>query len=655
MQGLFSALGANEVTTGMFVKKALFIDDAFARPTVSQFQPHLNALRGFLSDNEETKQWLDGEFGLSGSHTARSYFAPLVNDAGAILRFWQLRNSSPSGAALESVFTDLVEELSPHHSPLEAIDGILKGHGWEVRRSAVLPDVASVETDVALIVIDYQLSQDDHDLEARVQESIDFLKSVVEKAKNTPNAIHPFIILISSLPHLANRHAGDFRIGSSTPGGMFRFVRKLNVGQEFVGALESYYVKREELQKFRCLHIELERAVSVAGEQLSKHVTALELEDLATLYTAQLVTEKEPLSDYVGWLAGQLVMSSIQKSPTLAQKAMDLPDESYEILLGHCQPTQNLSNVFSEFSSVRPASGELIKSTRKNRDIRFGDIFVKKPRGKAGQLTLEEQPYYLVISQTCDLLQGKITNGQVLCVQGCGREVKSTEIDLLQATIRQMGVGGDFLIKNQDKYFQIAWAEKDLLTVDQKKLSKESGYDYVGRLNEIYALEVQHSALHSLGRIGVPVVPGYRVFFGMAEIRVYGNRGEEIAELRRSLNNSSVLCVLRNEKVGSVKLRLLFSGELRRWLHAELQALVGLASFPAGATKGAGDFITALSAGESYSLTGKAKGDEIEGFAIASSVNLIMKNLPQVAKNNPQPRVQLELSPSIHFAGDISG
>ncbi|MGR4041364.1 hypothetical protein [Pseudomonas sp. 910_21] len=637
----------------MSVKKALFIDDAFSQPTIAQFQPYLRALRSFLTENEETKQWLDENFGLSGSHNARAYFNPLISSAEEVLRFWALRKTSPAGIDLEEIFADLSEELSQHHSPLETISRILDDHGWSVTRSAVLPDTASVGVDVSLIVIDYQLSQSADDLEERVQESVNFLRSVVDAAKSVSNAIHPFIILISSLPNIAGRDSVDFRVGSSTPGGMFRFVRKLNASSEFLDAVESFYVKSEELQKFRCLHIELEKAVVAAGQQLSKQVSELELEDLATLYTAQLVTEKEPLSDYFGWMAGQLVMSSIQKNPALAERAMDLPDESYQILLGHCQPTQHLSGIFSEFSSVQSAAGELIKLEKKNRDVRFGDIYLRKPRARAGTAVSTEQPYYLVISQTCDLLQGKITNGQVLCVQGRGREVKPTEIDLLQTTIRQMGASGNFLIKSRDRYFQIAWAEKDLLTIEQKKLSRDSGYDYIGRLNEIYALEVQHSALHTLGRIGVPIVPGYRVFFGVADLKVFDKKGEEILALRRTLNNSSVLCVLRNEKISSVKLRLLFSGELQRWLNSEMQQLLTSEFFPAGSVKGVNEFLVALRQAEaSYSLIGKAKEEEIEGFRISSSVILVMNGLPQIVNGGAQARVQLELTPSIHFAGD---
>ncbi|WP_205588458.1 hypothetical protein, partial [Pseudomonas aeruginosa] len=100
-------------------------------------------------------------------------------------------------------------------------------------------------------------------------------------------------------------------------------------------------------------------------------------------------------------------------------------------------------------------------------------------------------------------------------------------------------------------------------------LSKEAGVSYIGRLNEIYALEVQHKALHQLGRIGVPIVPGYRVFFGGAEIRIFTAKGE-LGQFLHTLNNNSVLAILRCDKP---KQKLLFSLELHRWVRETLERI----------------------------------------------------------------------------------
>ncbi|WP_395601488.1 hypothetical protein AB4P97_19370 [Pseudomonas sp. A1230] len=662
------------MATRKLKRKALFIDDAFARPTVSDFQKQTVQLRRFLKDNVETRVWFDEQFGLDGEPSGRLYFEPLTSKPEEILRFWSIRNKSPSKNQLvKHVFSDLVEELSQHHKPLSKIERILKSKGWSVVKTPALPDLDLVETDVSLIIIDYLLSNEvPDDIEGKVAESIAFLKSVITRAKQEEGCTHPFVILISSLPNLAESDAYNFRKSSSTPGGFFRFVRKLTAEAEFSDAVDTFSLQEGELKKFRSVHVSLERAISSAAHNLLEQIEGLELEDLATLYTAQLVTEKEPLSDYLGWLSGQLLTASIQKDITLAEKSMDLPPESYEVLLGHCEPTQNVSNLFSDFSSVKPASGELFRNKNKQRQIRFGDLFVKlsskksNGSGKEAIVNAPDATFLMVISQTCDLLQGKITNGQVLCVQGSGRQVEPTEIELLRATIKQMGSDGDILIRNGEKFTQIEWGNKNLLTVDQKTLSKELGFSYLGRLNEIYALEVQHTALHQLGRIGVPIVPGYRVFFGAVEIRVFSAKSE-LSDYFVSLNNSSVLAVLRSEKIASsIKQRLLFSGELHRWLSDRLSEMLLKEGFPNGLIKNVTDISAALKSVESFSTLVKFKEGMIDGFSrepitelgedkvqsIPNGVLIVLKDLPRVEKNIPSPRVQITFLPSIQFHKD---
>ncbi|WP_431481482.1 hypothetical protein [Pseudomonas thivervalensis] len=656
------------MATRKLKKKALFIDDAFARPTVSDFQKQIVRLRRFLSDNEETKAWFDQEFGLAGQASNRMYFEPLTSRPEEILRFWSIRNKSPSKRLLvDQVFSSLVEELSQHHTPLSKIESILKRRGWHVIKTPSLPELDSVDSDVSLIVIDYLLSNEvPDDIDSKITESVAFLKSIVGRAKLIENGIHPFVILISSLPNLAANDAYNFRKCASTPGGFFRFVRKLTAEVEFADAVDTFSLQEGELQKFRNVHVSLEKAISTAASNLLEQIESLELEDLATLYTAQLVTEKEPLSDYLGWLSGQLLAASIQKNIALAERSMDLPAESYEVLLGHCEPTQNVSNLFSDFSSVMPASGELFRNRNKRRQIRFGDLFLISPSkigGKKGVVSISDQTFLMVISQTCDLLQGKITNGQVLCVQGSGRQVESTEIELLRATIKQMGSDGDILIRDGEKFAQIEWGNKNLLTVEQKTLSKEAGFSYLGRLNEIYALEVQHAALHQLGRIGVPIVPGYRVFFGAAEIRVFSPKNE-LSDFSVSLNNSSVLAVLRSEKSGgSIKQRLLFSGDLHRWLGSCLEEMLKKEGFPTSLTKNVTELSSALKGVESFSMFVKFKEGMVDGFlrepvaglgedkvqSMPSNIVMMLKDLPRVDKNIASPRVQITLLPSIQF------
>src|SRR6187402_2383774 len=117
----------------------------------------------------------------------------------------------------------------------------------------------------------------------------------------------------------------------------------------------------------------------------------------------------------VFWLCGQVLTNKLLKDAPVADSSDRLPPSSYKILLGHLGPTQGIPKLFTELSSVRTASGELKKQRTSERELRFGDVFAHvKPRAPAGT----PARYFLVVSQTCDLLQCKLENGQVLCIEG---------------------------------------------------------------------------------------------------------------------------------------------------------------------------------------------------------------------------------------------
>jgi hypothetical protein len=110
----------------------------------------------------------------------------------------------------------------------------------------------------------------------------------------------------------------------------------------------------------------------------------------------------------------------------------------------------------------------------------------------------------------------------------------------------------------------------NLITIEQTKLKKEQGLSYVGRLNEIYALEVQHNALNKLGRIGVPVKPGYSLVFGAVRLRVWGPKAEHAA-LAKSRDNKTVTAVLR--PLPKKQVAILLSSDIKQWLVEQLEQL----------------------------------------------------------------------------------
>lgn len=551
-------------------RKAVLIDDAYLRPSPEDLRKCLPSLRRFLRKTPEAKAWFDVTFGLSGGATDRGYFEPLLADPMSTLELWSRRADCPeSQRLLEEGIADVIADIGPLRLPLEQIEATLLSQGWELVRFGALPEMDMVPVDASLVVIDYVLtSETPEDMAAKVSESTQFLQNLVQRGLESERGL-PLIVLVSSRPSVEKGDAEAFRKAVGLHGGYFHFIRKMNVLQELGQRIDGFTAEVAELESYRRVHLALKDALQMACAALKADVDGMELQDLAALHVGHLIHEGESLSDYVGWMLGQALTVKLQESVTMADASGRLPPESHRVLLGHLEPTQGIPKLFSEASTVRTASGQRHKRTTGSRELRFGDIFVGKltKTGKKVDLT----QFRLVLSQTCDLLHNKITNGQVLCAEGHGTEVPNTEVELMRATLRQLDDKGSTLIRlDGDAYYQVRWNEANLITIEQTKLKKEQGFSYVGRLNEIYALEVQHNVLNKLGRIGVPIKPGYSLVFGAVRLRVWGPKGE-LAALAKSRDNKTVTAVLRPLPKNQVA--ILLSSDIKQWLVEQLDQL----------------------------------------------------------------------------------
>lgn len=552
--------------------KAIVIDDAYGLPTSKTLREHLPGLRSFLVRNSAAKSWFDATFDLTGKATVPTYFDPLLESIEKLKLFWDEREKCPEPKYLSEAIGGLVAEVAPKKSPLATVEKELGDRGWHIKSLSQLPAVEDVDQDISLIVIDYVLQEDmPNDVIEKVKKSIEFLQLFLVRSATSGRC--PLVVLISTLPS-GQTQAESFKAEINLQGAFFRFISKSSIADNLGDCVDGFLREREELDAFRKFHTDFAASLDEGVKALTAQIQKLELQDLATLQVGQLHFEGESLGDYLGWMCGQVLTTKLQRDPALADSSEKLPKKSYKVLLGHLEPTQGIPKLFTELSSVCAASGELAKQRHHQRAIRFGDVFAA-----VRSMTVEENQvkYYLVISQTCDLLHGKLVNGHVLCVEGEATEFSPTEASLLEATFKQMQDLGQILMESNGKYLQIEWKKKQLITLQQKKLEKEKGFRYVGRLNEIYALEVQQDALHSLARIGVPIKPGYGFFFSEARLKVFSSK-KEIDALGVTLKKETILAAMRLNK--GAKYHLLLSVDLRSWLNSQMTRLESDETFP---------------------------------------------------------------------------
>jgi hypothetical protein len=357
--------------------KAIVIDDAYALPTARTFTKYEMPLRKFLRNTPEAKLWFDKQFGLTEAISKRAYFEPILQSQEKLSAFWEARNDCPIPGYLDAI-GDLVAEVNPKKAPLKAIEDELVKQGYFVTRHGRLPDVAAVDPDVSLVVIDYVLMEDIPDnVDTKVAESIKFLKELIRSLAKTGRC--PLVILVSSLPTLTRDRAQSesFKAQAEIQGGFFRFVSKAKIAQLLGGYVEGFARERDELNAFRNFHERFAEALDKGAALLMQQIRALELHDLATLQVGQLAFEGESLGDYLSWICGQVLTNKLLSDPPVAHHSDLLPTTSYKVLLGNLAPSRGIPNLFNEVSSVRTASSELAMQRRKKRDLRFGDVFAR--------------------------------------------------------------------------------------------------------------------------------------------------------------------------------------------------------------------------------------------------------------------------------------
>ncbi|EQM88110.1 hypothetical protein L681_00975 [Stenotrophomonas maltophilia MF89] len=535
---------------------AIVIDDAYALPGPEDVRDHWKTLLDFLQDNEEAMAWFLATFETESVLT-RGYSSQLATNETLRDRLWSTRFSCPVDGYGTAV-ADILSSCSEKRELLEDIERALER--FSVQRYSRVPKVSDLPDNVAVVVLDYILSEDvPEDSAEQIDTSIAFVQELADRGTKVGSC--PLMILVSNLPTLRQR-AKEFKGKlNGLHGAFFRVIEKHRESTltNVKHATSIFENEQDELNAFRQFHVEFKKSLRSAMATLEGSINELELQDLAALQVGQLSIEHESLGDYMAWLCGQSLAGKLHESSLVAASAAALPEKSYKILLGHLEPSKGIPELFTEVSMVRPASSEISRHQSGTRTLRFGDVF----RTRDVPAT-----YYLVASQTCDLLHNKLPNGQVLCIQGSAEVFETDEASLLQATFKQMSDGRSTL-KVDGRFMQIGWESKSLRTIPQIELEAETPLEYVGRLNEIYALEAQQSAAQELTRIGVPIKPNFGYFFESVEISAW-SQNNKIAALSSNVGGGTIEAVLRPEKGG--RNVLLISDDLRGKLRETLLA-----------------------------------------------------------------------------------
>ncbi|GAB5604884.1 hypothetical protein [Sideroxyarcus sp. TK5] len=569
--------------------QVLFIDDAWAAPARGKLVSCIPQIREILQDYQDVRDWFSSEYGTTGEVSDPTYFDAWLREAEQDIKFWQRLSSSPKFNELQDNWGEIANIWRESVILLEQVRKELEEKGFEVVLQKQLPDATQLRIP-EVIVLDYVLSEE-ADPE-KIRESNLWLSAISDHCINSDDAKPPLVLLISTSLRSQDREtkAKAFRLDSKTRSSYFRFVPKTDADFSCRIVNHAKYFQEttsERLSGFYSVYKGLKKGYQNAAAEITKSIDDLELEDLATFHAAQLQKE-DTLDEYLAWLFGQVLTSKLLRCAEFVGPARIVQD-SDEVLLGQLKPQQLIPALFYE-ASFFPSTEQVLLDAGVA-EIRFANVY---------KAACENNVVLLVISQTCDLTHNKITNDQVLCVEGTLNSIDvKTEASLLKLTIDQIDRKHQ-VYQIDGKYYSIDWGEfKNLRTLSAERLNNRKLLKLIGRLNELYALSIQSAALQELGRIGLPITPHFVYYIAKISIAVALQGRGRVAEV--DIDSGDIIGVIRPQKGGC---DLHIAADIRIEIADKLTTLLEPAYSKHFNTKQVAEFLNLLRGHDSKALNG---------------------------------------------------
>ena len=373
----------------------------------------------------------------------------------------------------------------------------------------------------------------------------------------------PSVMLMSS--HAVADRAPDFRKevrGGENPifASRFQFMAKEDLKEDQNGRIEIASGAADALLDIAQRHafagaIEdaltlWKNGVDTAVGEVWKTITELELKDFAYLSRFRLADEGQPLSTYLEWFFGEVLVDAIARSvpwqnPSWA--ALDTAGKKgspgSQIEGAFDGPTGAIANLYYRARvDERPA--------RENKDMRVGDIYIGPGDGEV----------LAVITPECDLVvrrNGRRAAPRLTAVAGTLQPLSGPDTSV-----------ADFLIRNKE-LVNVLWNTKDVRTIEYEAIGIDGGYRLLGTLRPLYAYELQRRVLNELGRVGLAVAPAMAVN-ARASVVVRGKDGPLRLELDTGADAS---CAVIPKRGGTDKPRVIYR---RTFVNGLIESLSGV-------------------------------------------------------------------------------
>ena len=368
-------------------------------------------------------------------------------------------------------------------SALESLDLTCTKMGRELDEGAKEAELLFVD-----LFLGFHQSEDD------MNRAIQRVEELVSGRKQNP----PLVVLMSRSPRLQEKR-DEFRDKAGLLGSTFRVVSKADLAEE--GTLETILTRLamhyQDAKRVAGFVHAWDTGLDQARKNFIQVLRRLDLSDLAQVRALLLEFEGQKLGDYLFDVADRVLQHEIESDSDTIGAALELNKiDLNKYPAPHLAGSSDLQDLVHRMVFLHSDRLRLSKEGDKVQ-LQFGDLL----RWKSADGTAFSDDVSLVVSPACDLVRNGVERVMLLSGKlgdlepkdwSYGRHPVRTSIVILPDEDRK------WIKWNLKDVKALSWSELDDLFREQERLSR------IGRLREIYAIEIQQMLLADFGRIGRP-------------------------------------------------------------------------------------------------------------------------------------------------------
>lgn len=486
------------------IKRALIIDDAYDEiPFAEDLEissiplTAKSLFKGAATPVKTALAKILEEKGIDGD----DYVEGLADD-DFVEKLWRLAKSGKVNSALrKEIFGGFEATQASKKKQLEYLEGFLSSSKVEFisqgRRDSSSTDQFQI------IFLDLYLGVTDND--TAIDGAVGRIQSMLE---GKPDEQRPLIVVMSTTGNVRLYElASDLQRRAELLGCKFRAVNKEDFPSALPKALTDLLTHKHDAQLVAKWLDGWTNAVTAAASEYRRGMRLLDLSDLAYLSKFRLDAERTTLAEYLNSMSTTYVQFCVEKE--LAASASDrlLDGLKFEQLPAlHFLPSEQIPRLkhASTFLNEAVISREGFQFEDPKSSLQLGDLIVEKPKlwHKTKKIEPDDMPVFVVISQACDIAQGK--SDALLLLRGTIKKRDWT------ADIRVSGETTDVFL-HEGRQFQIEWEKAQIsawtTAAVERRLNMNGKYLRIGRFRNLEALKLQQVFASNLTRVGTIAAP----------------------------------------------------------------------------------------------------------------------------------------------------